>query len=271
MAHLGAAARPGGGDQGHDGATKPREVAGAERARGRDSPPGGGAQWRSRQGASRRCPASPHRRGSARAWERPDLDLGLRTPLRPPARQSPGAVTKVSPSPAPLSERGAPPGPWGGGAPAFPARRPREPAPGAARAGGAGTQCERGLMFASPGAAQQPLAPTRDTGCRHQGCRGPQDPSRPGPCLPRPAHAPYDLGAGAGGMLWRCPPGPRESDPPTLRSTGEGGGEETCNPRPLSTSQTQPPAALHPLCLVTRHPQGDDLELSSPYPRGGEA
>lgn len=191
--------------------------------------------------------------------ESPPLRAGLEAPglgtqppdlsaPRPPLPlQPPGAVTKAPPPPSPLFERGAPRGPRRGH-PSFPG-----PAPlGTCARGRTGWGREDATGVWSDVRVAQRCAPRSNKrhrcGQRGGRCEGPQDPSRAGPRLPRLAHAPYDLGAGAGGALTEssrpCEPGWQ-----TPRATGEGGGGGN------RYSQSPPPLdALGRLQLCTPTP-----------------
>lgn len=259
-----AGVHSGGGGPGRDGMTEPSEVAEARRSRGRGSWPRRGAPWGSEQGASRPVPAPPPLSAGlgALGWGRAAGTRSARPSLWPP-----GAVTEaspyLSPSPAPLSESRARPGPLGRGRRGFLAGAPGNLS--------AGSRSEPALMptslaaccvLAHRGDPQLPGSPLTA-----RGMWGPQDPSRPGPRPrpPRPAHAPHYLGAGAGGALSassRFLPIPAN---PTCRRRRPGtwmgrwgGGERT------GLSQTLPPALLEssPLQLCTSFP------TSPPIPRG---
>ena len=208
---------------------------------------------RPRAAAAQRGPVS------ARTWGRATGARSPRPPPPPPPPRPPGAVTEASPSPSPspLSERGAWPGSWGGGAPASPGRRPWEPAPGAARAAGAGTRSERGLMSTS--AAAQRVPAQRST--PHSNTRSPPPARGCGTHGTHPGSAPALLGPRMrptisvqvqGGLSARAP-GPCEPYPLKLRAGGEGEGASgrTGSPRPApSTLRTQPPASQNPLPRV---------------------
>lgn len=98
------------------------------------------------------------------------------------------------------------------------------------------------------------------------GARGPQDPSRLGPRPPRPAHAPRDLGAGAGRALGARPGTPRG---PRADAAGRGRGgqvegegrESQARPQRLTS-----PAPRHPRTPLPRTPQ---FPASDPAGRPG--
>lgn len=208
MAHWGAAARAGGGSAPAWG----RREWPAERRSGR-APRGGRGRARAAgipgpEGPLRGAPgrAPPARalqpRCSARARERPDPGPGLRIPQRHVLLLSGRQAQSRKHLHLPTHCLNAAPrqGP-GEGAPGLP-----RPAPLGTRARGR-TGWRRGDAVAAGSdvrVTRRSAAPPRsDT--RYPwpalGVRGPAGPLPAGPSFPRPAHAPYDLGAGAAGAL----------------------------------------------------------------------